>query len=172
MSVPSILERIFTTTSSDTGKLSCQAEPDPQILVAPPQCQATSQDLFQQETKQKIDFTPSDGASLCRSARIFNDAIPMSSNLSTSSLYFSDTKVGISAYQSFTITNNGDSSASFSLTYPSDGFTVSPTTGTLNPKGSLTINVTFSPIIDKNYSGYINFTLDGLSVSLNGKGVK
>jgi len=108
------------------------------------------------------------GLSLFRS-----EAIPLASvSVGSSSMSFGDVRIGSSSSQSFTITNNSDCPVNYSVSGTPYGFSISSSGGTLSAHSSTSISVTFNPGYEQNYSGYINVSPNGSSVSVSGRGVK
>jgi len=93
--------------------------------------------------------------------------------LGTNSIDFGSKTTGTSTDSTFTISNSGDATLSVSDISSSNGsiFSVSPTSGTVNPGGSLTVTVTFSPGTDQNYLETITITSDGGTGNLTVSGV-
>lgn len=95
----------------------------------------------------------------------------------TGSLAFGDVIVGEAPNQkSFTITNSGNSDLSVTgITVPA-GYTVTPTSGTVTPAGSLNVQVTFTPTAPQDYNGNATIASNSTSgtntIAITGRGVK
>jgi len=66
-------------------------------------------------------------------------------NVSPSSLSFGNVVEGNSSTKQFTIQNTGTAALNFSISSTNAMYTAAPSTGTISPSGSQTINVTFAP---------------------------
>ncbi len=93
-------------------------------------------------------------------------------NVSKTSIYFSDTKVGSSSSDSFYINNPSDCPLRYTVGSPPSGFSLSTSGGTIPARSSVSVSVTFSPSYEQDYSGYINITPGSSSVYVKGKGKK
>jgi hypothetical protein len=101
--------------------------------------------------------------------KLFADQLS-NSNISTSrtAIYFGEVSIYSSAMEYFTINNYGDCQVTVSMNYP-NGFSMNPTMTTIEPQGSSSIAVTFSPSVAQSYSGYVSGD-HGISVYLQGTG--
>lgn len=95
----------------------------------------------------------------------------------TGSLAFGDVIVGETPNQkSFTITNSGNSDLSITAITVPVGYTVTPTSGTVTPAGTLNVQVTFTPTAPQDYNGNATISSNSTSgtntIAITGRGVK
>jgi hypothetical protein len=107
------------------------------------------------------------------------DDEPMEQNtstisLSTTSISFTDTKINETSDITFNINNTGNQIITFSSITAPDGYTPSPTSGTISSGANKTITLTFAPSEVKTYSGSIFITsnaTNNIDLSVSGDGI-
>lgn len=92
-------------------------------------------------------------------------------------LQFGDVIVGEPAVlKSIAIGNSGNSDLTITGVSAPSGYTVTPTTGTIAPGGSLNVQVSFAPTVAQDYNGNLtvnsNATAGAGTVAITGRGVK
>lgn len=114
------------------------------------------------------------GSSSATAPTAVTKVIAVSGNLA-----FGTVNLGDSATRSFTISNSGTGPLTFTAitasgTTGSSGLAASPTNGVVQPSGSITVTVQFTPTVAQDYSAVLAITSDSTSgnnsISVSGSG--